>query len=151
MTEINHCSNTENDGKDLAVVTQIVSDRITVERLVLGSCGSCSLHGVCGAKNHPKMTFTQKGDFKIGDKVEIIASAKSKIFSAFFIFMFPIVMLIIFYLIAFFLIDLNEGSAILTGFLGLIFSLPIVKLIDKKFAKHNSVTLKKIYGEYNEN
>ncbi|MCK9329775.1 MAG: SoxR reducing system RseC family protein [Candidatus Cloacimonetes bacterium] len=143
MNNINDCNEVKTDDNDLMLgkVKEVMSNKIVVQRLNIDSCDSCSMHGICGIKNQVDMVFDTKDEFQVGDTVEIIVNSKAKIFSAFIIFVFPILMMIMFYIVSFYLLNLVEGISILISIISLVCSALIVKFIDKRFEKKNQIKI----------
>ncbi len=134
----------ENLQEDLAVVKEVNGNEVTIEIMKEGSCDSCAMHGVC-AGHDKTFTHTIKTDLKLkkDDVVRFNIAAPVRIFSSFIIFVFPILMMILFYFIAHSVIKTTEGTAILITFIGFILSGIIVYFIDKKFGKKVNFTIEK--------
>ena len=146
MSENKDCLTNLEIDKDisLGIVKSVSDNKISVSRINTDSCGSCSMHGICGVKNQIDLVFKTSDSFKVGDTVEIIVSAEAKIFSAFIIFVFPILLMIIFYAVSFYFFKLTEGFSILLSIIGLVCSVFFIKIIDKRFELKERVRIRKV-------
>ncbi len=120
---------------DIGVVTQIKGQKITVEIPKGGGCKSCSMHGICGTNSTPiVLSFETDEAYNVGDKVNISVGANIKILSSLIVYLLPLVALFAFYLIA--RMYMQELGAVFFGFIGLVLSFLLIRLIDKKIGKH---------------
>ncbi len=141
---MNQCENESTSSEnELGKVVMTEGSYVFIERLHLSGCKSCSMHGLCGAKENPKLKFKDNQGLKVGDIVEIKMNPNFRIFTSFLVFIFPIIMLFIFLLFGLY-IGLPEKKAIILGFLGLLISAIIIWFIDKYVSKGNRITLTKI-------
>ena len=122
--------------EDVAIVKEIGNNFVLVEMMRTGACDTCAMNGFC--HGHDK-TVTHKiitdNEYQIGDMVKINISANLRVASSLFIFLFPVLMMILFYSIARYTLHLIDGFSILISFAGLIISGFVIYLVDKKFAK----------------
>ena len=126
---------TEDVHEDIAIVKEINNGEVVVEIEPSGACDSCSISGVCGGKDK-KVIHRIKTDrrLELGQKVRIEISSGLRIVSSLMLFLFPIILMIIFYFIAK-EIGINEDFSILISFAGLLLSGIVLKIVDKKLAK----------------
>lgn len=120
---------------DIGIVTSVNGKSITVEICKSGGCKTCSMHGVCGSNNTPVILHFETDDvYHIGDKVIVSVSSGVRILSSVIVFVFPLLALFGFFLLG--RSFTSELGAILTGFAGMLLAFIVVKLIDKRIAKH---------------
>ena len=132
----------QNNPEDLAVIIEVQNGFIIAEMQKSESCKSCSMSGMCmGTKNSVTHKIQTEKQFKIGDVIEVSISAGYKIFSSFLIFVFPIIMMIIFYLISSSVFHFTENISILISFSGLFFSGVIIYFVDKILGKKLNVDI----------
>lgn len=127
---------------DIAVVKKVSSDYIWIEMEKNGSCSNCSMNGICqqDGKSIIHKIRTDRS-FEVDDTVQVEVSPKLRIFSSFIIFLFPIITMVIFYLIAKYLISLSEDFSIISSLFGVLLSGFIVYLIDKKYSDKISIKI----------
>ena len=120
---------------DLALVVKVEGDKIFVQ-VVTDSCKSCAISGMCKVKDKVE-SFVVKdaSSYKTGDYVNIVISSGSRIFSAFMIFISPLIAMMLFYFAATFFFHLSEGYSIIASFVGLGFGGFLLWIFDKKFGK----------------
>jgi len=89
------------------------------------------MKSLCGSNQTSSILHFQTDEsYQIGDKVKVSISSKVRIISALLVFGLPLISMFGFYLAA---IDyLAESYAIILGFLGLIVSFFVIRMIDKK-------------------
>ncbi|MCD4650652.1 MAG: SoxR reducing system RseC family protein [Candidatus Cloacimonetes bacterium] len=126
--------NMDDTQEDVAVVISTEKGKVTVEIDKSDSCDSCAIRGLCMSKGS-SVRHTLETDIKlsIGDHVRVSASAGVKLLSSFILFILPIMMMIVFYFIAK-LIGFSEDVSIITSIAGLLVSILIIRLLDKRFA-----------------
>ena len=128
---------------DLAQIVKIESDSIYV-KVVADGCKNCALSGVCKLEDKvKKFNVTNPEEYNVGDFVEIIIKSGSRIFSAFMIFIFPLIFMIGFYFAASYLFHLNENLSAILSILGLLIGGIILKLSDKKLGDKITYEIKK--------
>lgn len=121
--------------QEIAVVREIVAGGVIVEMIPNGSCDSCAAHGICGSGNKDvRHHIITELPLAIGDHVEVYIEPGIRILSSFLVFIFPIIDMVIFYVVAKIVFHLAELPAIGISMLGLLFSGIIIKLVDKKTA-----------------
>ena len=120
---------------DKATVLEVYDGEILIEIQKGGSCKSCAMGGGCGGQDK-SFRHRLKTDLKLekGDIIEISISSGVKLLSSFIVFIFPVLAMILFYLLAKYAVQLPENFSILASFCGLLLSGLLIYLIDKKFA-----------------
>lgn len=134
----------ENIQEDFAIVKKISDGKVFIEMQREGSCDGCAMHGFCSGhdKNFTHEVKTDL-DLKVGDIVNVSIAPKTRILSAFIIFVFPILMLILFYFVSHSLLKLSENISILISFSGLVISGFIIYYLDKNIGKNIGVEITK--------
>ena len=128
--------NVENQNQeDEAIVTEFKKGNAILEIIRGGACKTCSLSNLCAVDNS-KVSIKVKTemDLKVGDVVKIYVSPATKLFSSFLIFIFPIVSMIIFYLLGKYAFRFSENFSILFSFVGLVISGFVIYYLDKIYA-----------------
>ncbi len=120
---------------DKATVLEVYDGEILIEIQKGGSCKSCAMSGVCGGQDK-SFRHRLKTDLELekGDIIEVTISSGVKLLSSFIVFIFPVLAMILFYLLAKYAVKLPENFSILASFCGLLLSGLLIYLIDKKFA-----------------
>lgn len=141
--------NSEIIHEDIATVKATDNNCIYVELENHDSCNSCAISGMCNAnKKDKRIKIPTEDKYLIGDKIKIRIEPKLRILSSLILFLFPILSMIIFYLIGSLLLSLNEDLSIIVSLVGLLLSGIIIYLIDKKLAaKLNFKIIEKINKE----
>ena len=122
--------------EDRAKIISVNKNKVTFEMINNGSCKSCGMQGICGTKNNPILHTTYSDlDLKKDDIVKVHLSSGVKILSAFILFLFPILSMILFYALAKYAFLWKEDFAILFSVFGLILSGVFIFIFDKKFSK----------------
>jgi positive regulator of sigma E activity len=132
--------------EDTAIVKECGDGYAVIEIQKTESCKSCGMNSICG-KGASNSQCRVKTDILLnpGDRVKIYVSGGIRIISSLILFIFPILMMIIFYLIAKYVMHFTENFSILSSFLGLLLSGISIYLIDKKLAdKVNIVIVEKV-------
>ena len=117
------------------VVERVDGTKITVRIERDSSCGeNCAICNACPSKN---MLITVESDTKLseGDKVKLETNTKYVLFSAFIVYILPILLLIV-------------GYVVYTLYLGLvlmIFSFTILLRIDKKINIKRLIKVSKVH------
>jgi len=105
-------------------------------------CKSCSLSGVCGGNDKfLELKIPTELKLKKDDTVLVSIAPGLRIISSLIIFVFPIFMMILFYILARYAVSLSENFSILGSFLGLILSGGFIYFLDKKMAKKIDFTI----------
>lgn len=121
--------------EDVAIVREVIGDMVTVEMMKTGACDKCAMSGVCvGHDKTVQHTIQTNRPLKVGDKVRVMVSPGMRIFSSLVIFLFPILSMILFYLVSRYLVHSSENIAILLSFAGLLLSGVVIYAVDKKCA-----------------
>ncbi|MBN2546123.1 MAG: SoxR reducing system RseC family protein [Spirochaetes bacterium] len=128
------------ENYDTGIIEKIIDkNNVLVKVLTKGECSSCSSKEGCRItlfmdKNN-LIEAKYNEELKIGDKVYIIINGVNRVISSLLVFAFPIISLIIFYIIGNLLFD-KEILAILSSLTGLIIAFLIVYILlkyNKKF------------------
>ncbi len=136
MTEI------EQAEEEIAVIKEVFDDEVLIQIERKGACRSCSLNMLCmGGENKAEFRIRTALNLKPGDRVKLNIKPESRLISSFLIFVFPILMMIIFFVTAHYLLSLSEGISIVISLAGLLFSGFIIKYIDKKSSEKISVEI----------
>lgn len=127
---------------DVAIVKKVEGDWVSLEIEQTDSCNSCAMHGICNTGDK-KIIHKIKTNIQLqqGDKVRIFLEPSLRVLSSFLIFIFPILIMIIFYLASKFIIGLSENIAILISIISLLFSGLAIYILDKKIAKKLNFTI----------
>jgi positive regulator of sigma E activity len=121
--------------EDIAVVRAVQGTTVTVEMMKTGACDSCAMSGVCvGHDKTVQHTIQTDRQLAVGDTVRVSVSPGMRIFSSVIIFLFPILCMILFYLVSRYVVHTSENLAILLSFVGLLLSGLVVYGVDKKCA-----------------
>ncbi len=125
---------TENKQEDIAIVKKIEKDHIIVEMIRTDACKNCALNGMCQSNEKAVMhrIHTEK-KFQEGDRIKVHIAPKLRILSSFLLFIFPILTMILFYLLGKFVLAASETFSILISLFGVLCSGVIIYFIDKKF------------------
>ncbi len=127
------------DVKDDFLVLSVVRDSACGE-----SCASCS--SKCSLKNTTATADKIIGVNK-GDTVEFEMSSSKVMWAAFLVYITPLIVLMLGYIIAV-LLGISEGRSVLVGIIAMAFWFFVVHFIDKKLSKHYKHTIvKKIEGD----
>jgi positive regulator of sigma E activity len=121
--------------EDIAIVREIKDNIVQVEVERTGSCDGCAVSGICNS-NEKTILHTIKTDQQLvlGDRVKVDIAPSLRVLSSFIVFIFPIIVMISFYLISKFLFNFNEDPSIVISMFGLLLSGLFIFLIDKRFA-----------------
>ena len=130
------------EQEDIAVVVGVNIPFVTVELAKKGACKSCGMSSFCMGKNS-SVTHTIKtmNNFKVGDKVKIHISPRFKLFSSFIVFVFPILLMMMVYLLSYMAFELSEKISVILSMSSLLLSGLIIYFIDKKWAKKISINI----------
>lgn len=120
---------------DTGIIEKIVDkNNVLVRVLTKGECSSCASKEGCGisliADKSNLIEAKYNEEIKIGDKVYIILNSRNRIISSLLLFVFPIISLIIFYLIGNYLFK-NEILSILSSLAGLVLAFFILYFLTK--------------------
>ena len=131
------------------IVKSIQKNSVVVERISEGSCSACMIRNLCNIENQIEITIETQQQFQIGEKIYIVINPNARILSAFMVFIVPILIFLLFYIILNSLFGLSEVLSIGLSFLSLFFSFIFIKVANKKFEKKFAVKIERI--ETNEN
>lgn len=124
----------ENKQEDMAIVKKIEKDHIIVEMIRTDSCKNCALNGMCQSTGKAVMhRIRTEKEFQEGDRIKVQIAPKLRLLSSFLLFIFPILTMILFYLLGKFVLTVSEAFSILISLFGLLCSVVIIYFIDKKF------------------
>jgi len=125
----------EENITDVAVVKQVDGDRVLLEIEQTDSCNACAMHGICHTGDK-KVIHNVKSDMQLvaGDRVKIFLEPGLRVLSSFLIFIFPILIMVLFYLGSKLFFSLSENNAILISILSLLLSGFTIYKLDKKMA-----------------
>lgn len=116
--------------QDSGVVTTVDGNYVTVELQRGGGCKSCSMRGFCFSKSSPAVFKIQTElELKIGDRVELMVSAKGRVLASLLIFIVPVFFLFMGFGLA--SLFVGELSSILFAFAAMALSFFIVRMCDK--------------------
>ena len=120
--------------EDIAIVRKVDGNLVHVEVERTGSCDACAVSGICNS-NEKTILHKIRTDQQliVGDRVNVDIAPSLRIFSSFVVFIFPILLMLSFYLISKYLFILNEDISIVISLFGLLISGLFIYLIDKKF------------------
>lgn len=87
--------------EDYGTITQVIPGKVKLELIRGAGCKSCSLHGFCFSKNTPAEFWVDTDlSFELGQRVELEISAKGRVLASLAIFIMPLVLLFVAFLIA---------------------------------------------------
>ena len=116
--------------EDIGVVKNIFTGKVEVEIDPSNACGSCSNKSVCHFdEGDNKRTLVAQCEIKVklGDLVQVELGTENAIFSAFLIFLVPLIFLGIGFVFG---SRVSEGWGILAAILGLVVGFLMVRLFD---------------------
>jgi len=129
MTEI------EKIEDEIAIVKEVFDHEVLIQIERKGACRSCSMNMLCmGRENKAEFCVPKNIDLQPGDRVKLHISPESRLISSFLIFIFPILMMLFFFIVARYLFILSEPLSIVISLFGLLCSGIIIKVLDKKSA-----------------
>ncbi|MDP8210980.1 MAG: SoxR reducing system RseC family protein [Candidatus Stygibacter australis] len=122
--------------EDIAIVSEVKDRRVLVKLPESDSCASCAVHGICQVGENTSSHWIDTDlRLQVGDKVKIFISPALRIMSSFIVFLLPVIMMILVYLIFKYLFVSSENVSILGSVLSLGLSGLIIYAIDKKWSK----------------
>ncbi len=121
------------DGIEKGIVKSCENGFATIIVGRTGSCDSCMINGLCMGKNKT-IEHKIKTDLplKAGDCVHLEIAPASRIMSSFVVFIFPILMMMVFFAISRYAFHLAEAMSIIISLVGLILSGVVIYWFDKK-------------------
>ncbi|MCF7919490.1 MAG: SoxR reducing system RseC family protein [Candidatus Cloacimonetes bacterium] len=122
--------------EDIAIVKEVRNKQVLVAIPRSESCESCAAHGLCHKGEEPA-THWITSDLKLekGDYVKLFISPALRITSGIIIFLLPVFIMLIFYLIPRFLLSATENISILSSILSLGVSGLVIYILDKSWGK----------------
>lgn len=122
----------EEDREEIAVVKEVRRDGVVIEIAKGGGCDSCAISGVCMGKDNivTHFVYTDR-KLNVGDRVRFEVNPATRIGSAALLFLFPLVMLVAFYLLAKYVVGWSENISIISSFGGLLLSGLIIWRFDR--------------------
>ena len=133
------------------IVLKIHNGKAVIQMENCSECQTCGAKHACislsneSARQIEIPVTKEMNQINEGDKIRLSFKPQSRIFSAFLVFILPILVLIASYFIGMKIFG-TEGKAILSGFCGLLVTFVLIRLIDKLLVKENSFmpTIQKI-------
>lgn len=119
---------------DIGIVKATNGNMLTIEIARGGGCKSCAMNGLCGTGNTPIVLHLESMEhYMVGDRLIMEVAPSTRIMSAVIIFLFPLLLLFVTFIIAsrYFV----ELYSVLFALGSMIIAFMIVRLIDKKVAK----------------
>ena len=121
--------------EDIAIVAEVKDNKVLVKLPESDSCASCAVHGICQVGDNTSSHWIETDlRLQVGDKVKIFISPALKIMSSFIVFLLPVIMMIVIYLLIKYLIGGSENASIVGSVLSLGLSGLIIYAIDKKWS-----------------
>jgi positive regulator of sigma E activity len=127
----------------MGIVKSVSDKEIYVERTNIGACKSCSIGGICGMKDKSEIVVNSDDTFEIGERVELMISPSVRVWSSLLVFITPIVFLILFYILAFYVFEFNEGWAVFGSIFGSGLGFVLLKGIDGRYGRRFEVRIRK--------
>ena len=122
----------EPEPGEIAVVREVRDGGVVIEIEKGGGCKSCAMSGICMGKDNVARHYVPTSRrLHVGDRVRFEVSPVARIGASLLLFLFPIVMLIAFYLVSRYAIGWSEDISILCSFGGLLASGFIIWRADK--------------------
>jgi len=120
--------------QETGTIREIRGNEVVVELTPVSSCSTCALHSVCNPAEveKPVLTATNPIHAKVGDWVKLEMNPGAAITSAFLIFIFPLLGLVVGYFAGHAFGRLAEVIGSLMGFAFFLF---LVKLLDPILTK----------------
>jgi len=150
MTTVGTVRKTENGMASVEVIRRAMCDGCPNNSVgsTEDKCGhSCAMGALLGNSKNMTVTVENKVNAKIGDKVELETSDKTVLFSAFLVFVFPLVLAGICYGLASYL-NLSDGVKWICAAVGFAFSLVFTSIAEKKAKKDkNRLHITRIVSE----
>ena len=131
------------DVFEKGVVKGVSGTEILVERTNIGACKSCSIGSFCGMKDKSEIVVNSDDTFMIGEMVELLISPTARVWSGLLVFITPIVFLILFYSLGYYVFGLNEGLAVFVSIIGSGLGFVLLKRIDGRYGKRFEVRIRK--------
>ncbi len=136
------------DGIEKGIVKSYEDGVATVVVGRTDACDSCMISGMCMGKGKTvEHRIRTNLALKPGDCVRIEISPAARILSSFVVFIFPILMMVLFFSVSRFLLDLEEIYSIMISIGGLLLSGLFIYLFDKKMAGRIKVEILDILEE----
>ncbi|MCD4828302.1 MAG: SoxR reducing system RseC family protein [Candidatus Cloacimonetes bacterium] len=146
----------EPEHDEIAVVHEVREGGVVIEIERGSGCDKCVVSGICMGKDRIARHFvpTDKS-LRVGDRVRFEVSPVVRVAASLLLFLFPILMLVAFYLLARFAFGWNEEIAIVCSFAGLLASGFIIWRFDRKLGHKASFEIVDVLsgqeGESDEN
>ena len=126
------------------IVKRINGTDIHIERTNIGACKSCSIGSFCGMKDKSEIVVQSSDKFEIGEQVELAILPSVRVWSALLVFILPIVFLVVFYIVGFYVFNMVEGLAIILGLIGSVIAFLIIKQINNRYGMKFEIKIGKI-------
>ncbi len=118
--------------EETAVVREVRKNGVVIEITKGGGCEHCGMSGMCLGKDHVARHFVPTDrTFRVGDRVHFEVNPVTRIKASLLLFLFPLVLMVVFYVAARYLVGWSENIAILCSFAGLLASGFIIWHIDR--------------------
>ncbi len=136
------------DGIEKGIVKSYENGVATVVVGRTDACDSCMISGMCMGKDKTvEHRIKTDMSLKPGDCVRIEISAVARVFSSFVVFIVPILMMVLFFSVARYFLNVAEVYSILISIGGLIFSGLIIYGVDQMMAGKIRVEILEILEE----
>ncbi|MBN1153445.1 SoxR reducing system RseC family protein [candidate division KSB1 bacterium] len=123
-------------------VISVTRDKLVIEMESCEACETCKAKHACTALiDESERTIeipilADMPELRQGDRVELTFRPESRIFSAFIMFIFPLILMIAGYFIGFRLFQ-REGMAILVSLIALVLSLGVIWVINRSLLRNS--------------
>ncbi|MCL2065512.1 MAG: SoxR reducing system RseC family protein [Candidatus Cloacimonetes bacterium] len=131
--------------KENIIETGIVKSQneniVVITRENPDACRSCKVKATCNTKHEIDIFLETPEKYEVGEIVELIIPPNTRIFSSFIIYIAPLIILIISYIISIEIFKFNDSISIFISFLSLIISFFLIKLVNLKVKKNNDIKI----------
>lgn len=122
--------------EDVAQVVEVSTGRVKVNMLKPENCEGCAAHGFCTAGDKTsELWISTDLLLNVGDHVRVFISPALRVVSSIIIFLLPVILMLVFYLLAKYLFHTSENLSILISVLSLGVSGLIIWQLDRKWGK----------------
>ena len=128
------------------IVCEVKDDFIKL--LMKGSekCEGCTACTFDGSPQNRVLTINEHVDCEVGDTVTVSIHPASPYISIFTLFVLPLILILVFYVMADkflpFTMNYRDILSVVFAIVGLIFSFPVIRIIDRIVNKHESDLIK---------
>lgn len=136
----------EQEECDTGIVLELQKNFAIVEIENKQACQNCGLRSFClqNSKDNFCLKMQNTKNANIGDKVKFEIDPGIKILSNFYVFILPLILIIITYLLTKNILYLSENLAIILSVLSLILSYFIIKFINQYFKNNETIKVKMV-------